>query len=359
MSSDEFFHAEELCRDRNYSAAIPRIRAILDATPEHTAAWRLYAEALRELGQDKDAADAERRADVIEADHTAEVGASLLFHGDETRARALFERALALDTDCLSAHWLLGDIESRNDNKTAAIEHYERCLEIAPDRNGPTFMIAALGEEAAPTHAPADYLVDYFDWYAGHFDEHLTENLNYTGPQQVGDALRAARPGGVGHAIDLGCGTGLVGVSVRDVVGRLTGVDLSAGMLRRAAERGLYEALEEADLLTALQAQADASVDAVLAADVFVYVGDLAPLLAESRRVLAPGGVFIATFEAAGPGVDTWRLERTGRYTHARGYLEEIARETGFVIDGISDVVLREEYGEPVRSHLTVFTVPA
>jgi predicted TPR repeat methyltransferase len=44
-------------------------------------------------------------------------------------------------------------------------------------------MIAALGEEASPDRAPDDYVAGFFDWYAEHFDNHLTENLKHTGPQ--------------------------------------------------------------------------------------------------------------------------------------------------------------------------------
>lgn len=358
MSSDEFFHAQELCRGREFSAALPHIRSVLDKTPNHAAAWRLYADALEALGQSDEAADAVKRADVVEAEHTADVGASLLFHGDTKRSKALFKRALELDADCITAHWLLGDIEGDDGNRTVAIEHYQRCLEIAPDRNGPAFMIAALGEDTAPDQAPADYISDYFDWYAEHFEEHLTDKLNYTGPGHVADALRAACPDGVGHCIDLGCGTGLAGAAVLDMVERLTGVDLSPEMLSKAKARGIYETLEEADLAPALAARPEASADAILAADVFVYIGDISEIIVQCRRVLVPGGVFVATVEASGADVEAWRLEPTGRYIHSRAYLERLGKEAGFIVTDISDIILREEYGEPVKSYLSVFTTP-
>tara|TARA_R110002110_G_scaffold415612_6_gene652176 strand:+ start:210994 stop:212073 length:1080 start_codon:yes stop_codon:yes gene_type:complete len=355
MTSDEFFQAQTLHRDGDFAAAAALLQDILEHTPKHVAAWRLYGAALRELGRGDDADDADKRGDTVEADHTADVGASLLFHGDLKRGRALFERAIALDSDCVTAHWLLGDIEGREGSDARALAHYRRCLEIDPARTGPAYMIAAMGEGPVPQHAPSTYVIDFFDWYAEDFDEHLTKNLNYNGPQQVAGTLRILRPSGVGPTIDLGCGTGLAGMAVQGQVGPIIGVDLSTEMLRKAEARGIYAQLIEDDLLAAMQAQPDASAEAILAADVFVYIGELASLFDECARVLAPGGIFIATFEDALATTETWKLEHSGRYTHALEYLEKIAADAGFSGFESSAIVLRKEYGEPVRSLLVSF----
>ncbi len=355
MTSDEFFQAQTLHRAGDFVAASTSLQNILEHTPKHVAAWRLYTDTLRELGRTGDAAEAEKKGNAVEASHTADVGKSLLFHGDVKRSRALFERAITLDPDCVTAHWLLGDIEGREGRNTQALAHYRRCLEIDPERTGPAFMVAALGEGDVPQSAPDEYVADYFDWYAEEFDEHLTENLLYTGPQQVAGTLRVMRPDGVGRTIDLGCGTGLVGLATQGLVGPIIGVDLSPEMLRMAAAREIYETLVEEDLLSAMQAQPDESADAILAADVFVYTGELAPLFGECWRVLSPGGIFIATFEDALGTSETWKLEHSGRYTHALGYLEKIAAEAGFSTVESSSTVLRMEYEKPVQSLLVSF----
>lgn len=212
-----------------------------------------------------------------------------------------------------------------------------------------------MGEGTVPERAPDEYVADVFDWYAESFDTHLTGELNYTGPQHVAGTLRVMRPGGVGPTIDLGCGTGLAGLAVQGLVGPIIGIDLSSEMLSRAAGRGVYEKLIEKDLLVAMQAWPDASADAILAADVFVYMGELAPLFRECCRVLVPGGIFIATFEDALETSKAWKLERTGRYTHALPYLQRIAAEAGFADIVSSSIVLRQEYGEPVQSLLVSF----
>jgi predicted TPR repeat methyltransferase len=111
-------------------------------------------------------------------------------------------------------------------------------------------MIAALGEDASPDRAPDDYVLGFFDWYADHFDSHLIENLKYIGPQEAAKALRTVRPVGVGHLIDLGCGTGLAGVALAGLASRLTGVDLSGPMLERAKATGTYANLVQLDLVS-------------------------------------------------------------------------------------------------------------
>ena len=68
-------------------------------------------------------------------------------------------------------------------------------------------------------------------------------------------------------------------------------------MIEKARATGLYAELEVADMLQGLRGRPDASADLILAADAMVYVADLAPVLAEAARVLAPGGLFAFTAE--------------------------------------------------------------
>lgn len=354
MTTQEFFRAERLVREGNLSAAAVAFRALLSESPEHVAAWRSFSGLLAQLGETRESEEAKHQADVIEAEHIADVGKSLLFHGDYERAESFFARALAIHDDCLSAHWLLGECHSNGGSRETALMHYARCLEIEPDHRGPAFMIAALGEAASPARAPDDYVTSFFDWYADHFDDHLTKNLKYVGPERVAAALREARPEGVAGAIDLGCGTGMAGVAAKGFAAQLTGVDLSPEMLKRAAATGVYENLIEADLDTALRGLPESSLDAAFAADVLVYIGALEALFAGLARVLAPDGVFVATFET-NPADENWELSGSGRYRHSDSYLRQVSAKFGFDQYAMSDLVLREEYGEPVNSMIVTF----
>ncbi|WP_163364132.1 class I SAM-dependent DNA methyltransferase, partial [Klebsiella aerogenes] len=69
-------------------------------------------------------------------------------------------------------------------------------------------------------------------------------------------------------ALDLGCGTGLMGERLRPFVDRLEGYDISASMLRKARDKGVYDHLGKADLQQF--SYAGEAPDLVTAADVFM-----------------------------------------------------------------------------------------
>jgi predicted TPR repeat methyltransferase len=154
--------------------------------------------------------------------------------------------------------------------------------------------------------------------------------------------------------LDLGCGTGLGGGAFRPIVDRLVGVDLSPAMIAQAAAKGLYDHLVTADIAKFL---ADVAGDAaqhhlVLAADVFVYVNDLAPIMAAVARVLASGGVFAFTVEThSGDGV---KLLPTLRYAHGAPYIRRALAEAGLAPASIQPAAVRSEKGVPVDSLVVV-----
>lgn len=218
-------------------------------------------------------------------------------------------------------------------------------------------MLAALGAAPVPARAPADYIAPFFDSYADIFERILVDHLDYRAPERVAEALKLATGARGGLTVlDIGCGTGLAGIAVRARCRRLVGIDLSAQMLARARARGLYDALHVAAIVDIPDLPRDADYDAVIAADVFVYIGDLAPELAAVRQVLRPGGTVIFTterWEAPPPGA-TWHLARSGRYLHARAHLCAQAEAAGFTVVEAGPTTLRTEYGKPVASDLFV-----
>jgi len=103
--------------------------------------------------------------------------------------------------------------------------------------------------------------------------------------QQVGD-LHGRR------ILDAGCGGGLVARELAAAGAEVVGVDRSLGSLgvaRRAAGARFRSAQGRLERLPF----ADASFDAVVAADVLEHLPDLPAAVAELARVLAPGGSFL------------------------------------------------------------------
>ena len=92
--------------------------------------------------------------------------------------------------------------------------------------------------------------------------------------------------------LEVGCGTGLILDRVHRFARSAAGIDLSGGMLRRAAERGLAVAQASATALPI----ATASVDVAYSFKVLAHVADIGAALREMARVVRPGGWVLAEF---------------------------------------------------------------
>jgi SAM-dependent methyltransferase len=99
------------------------------------------------------------------------------------------------------------------------------------------------------------------------------------------------------HVLDVGCGSGLVtfeAVARVGAAGRVTGVDLSEGLLARARERAEREGVAARVDLRLADAHAlplpDSSIDAVVSLYAFMHFDRPDVATAEACRVLRPGG---------------------------------------------------------------------
>ena len=179
----------------------------------------------------------------------------------------------------------------------------------------------------------------------------LVGALAYRGPDLLRDALRRTREAR-GRAFrfdrgaDLGCGTGLMAKALRPRVDSMHGVDLSPKMIEAARATGLYNHLSTGDLLAFLADETTAGFDLVVAADVFVYVGDLDAIFAQCARVLETGGLF--AFSAQRGAEADWALGADLRYFHSPGYVRRLAKQHGFDVALIEDASTRRDAGADV-----------
>lgn len=277
--------------------------------------------------------------------------------GDWAAAAEVFEQAAEQAPGWAPAWFALGEARERLGDVDGAAKAFRTTLTLDPsDALGAAPRLALIGCAADPTALPQAYVARLFDGYAPRFDAHLTEKLSYRGPALIVEALDlVARGRRFAAALDIGCGTGLMGEAVRARVDRLVGVDLSPGMVARARERGLYDALAAADATAYLARSEPAAYDCILAADALCYIGDLGPIFSAGRRTLAFAGLFafsIETFEGEG-----FRLRPTMRFAHARAYIEATAREAGFVPLVIRSASTRREAGLAAPGLICVFGV--
>ena len=125
----------------------------------------------------------------------------------------------------------------------------------------------------------------------------------------------------------------------------------SPGMLAQAAKRGVYDDLRIDNATTALLV-APVTYDLVLAADIFVYIGDLTPVFVACAGALRPGGRLAFSTESAG-GVG-FQLRASGRFAHALAYILNLAEQTGFTAEYCEAVPIRLEKGLPLPGHVFV-----
>lgn len=218
------------------------------------------------------------------------------------------------------------------------------------DARGAAAVLAAL--DGADQGLNPAYVRALFDRYAERFDADLVTKLSYTGPELLHDALvraaaTAGRPARWDRALDLGCGTGLMGVPLRPRVGTLAGVDLAPRMVDKARARHLYDHLDVGDVIDAMAVQA-AAWDLLTAADVLVYLGDLHPVMAAASHGLRPGGWFAATVERLEEGQGDVVLGPARRYAHAESHIRAAADAAGLAVRLLEPCSSRQERRQPV-----------
>ena len=202
-----------------------------------------------------------------------------LLAGDAAEAERLARAALARGGVDGAVHSVLAHALVTQDRLAEAGPHFAAAARLAPDSPYLAHLAAASGG-TAPDRAPEGYVAALFDGYAPHFEAALL-GLGYRVPGLIRRAVERLLPavaaGGapLGPVLDLGCGTGLAGVALSDLLhGPLTGVDLSRRMLEQAAAKGIYARLRQADLAAVLR-EAGEAYALIIAADVFCYLGDL------------------------------------------------------------------------------------
>jgi predicted TPR repeat methyltransferase len=274
--------------------------------------------------------------------------------GDWSAAAELFEQTLERAPRWAAAWFALGETREKLGDLDTAAQAFRLALAADPaDAQGAMARLALIGRGEAPPALPQAYVARLFDGYAPRFDAHLTDNLGYRAPTLIADALDAAAPGRrFASVLDLGCGTGLMGEALRGRVDHLTGVDLSAGMIAKARERGVYDGLIAGDAVALLTCEPPGVFDLIVAADSLVYIGDLKPLFAAVATALAAHGVFAFSVESCHG--DGFKLEPTMRFAHARPYVETTAGEAGLRPVLVQSASTRREAGADVPGLICV-----
>lgn len=303
------------------------LKRAIELDPRHHAAWHNLAKLYFDRGRRQEGIEASMRAVTIRP---------------QNAYRNFLGQAFAL----------LGDTQE-------ALRTYERWHAEEPDNPVPMLHIKALLKDA-PNRCSDEYVKQIFDNFAKNFEAKL-KVLEYRAPELVQRALEAVSdaPAGQYAILDAGCGTGWCAEGLRPFASHLEGVDLSAGMLERAAQLGLYDTLVEGELTEFLDERLE-TYDRIVICDTFCYFGDLKPAAAAAFKAMRPGGALVATFEAMTDATpeDTFDLHVSGRYTHAGDYVDAAFREAGFEVVRRDGDWLREEFAKPVHGWIITVRKP-
>ncbi len=304
----------------NNDDLLPILREVVRLDPDNPNAWHNFGLSLMLAGHRQEAADALERC----LEFGAEVWSDPVWHARVLCALGRQERA---------------------------VEHLEAIVAADPGNKIARYQLAAVrGDDM--DQAPEDYVREHFDGFSDSFDDVL-KNLDYRAPELVTREvalLAAQRTDPFRDVVDLGCGTGLCGPLIRSHCERLTGIDLSPGMLRKAAALNAYDFLVEGELVGFLKSDLPTAFDLAICADTLCYLGNLRPFMEALCSALAPGGILIASVEHLDePDGPDYRVDPTGRYAHTPAYLRNSAEAAGLEYLEEKTVVLRRELGKDVH----------
>ena len=415
---------EFLFRSRKYDEAAKWADSHVQNLPEDCRGWFNAGVIMRENGNlDWAVACFEKAAREFPGDNRDRSSALASLGDAHSRLRqwseaiAAYKEAVSINEDDADAYYHMALIyrDGLHDD-SEALRAFEQCLVLAPDHSQAPFQLAALrhgcgvGDVTAapsPTRAPEGYVQELFDHYASAgYEAHMLGQLQYRGHELVVTSLlNAAAASGKASmerlltsesslVVDLGCGTGLVGKAWRGcgALCTLVGCDLSPNMVntarsllyeRRKSTAALnqvtchvYEQVVVADCGQFLGTLQKESCTAILAGDVFCYLGDLEVVLSAAGAALAPGGwvVFsVESLDAETVGenpVDPYAhvgpndghgfvLQSSGRFAHSRAAVLRAATKGGLrpapSVHAEQETVLRLQGWKPVRGTVYVF----
>jgi predicted TPR repeat methyltransferase len=287
------------------------------------------------------------------ADRRASYADMLFETGDHPAAADLMRQALEIVPEWPAGLFRLGEMEEAAGQNDAAAGTWRRLLLLDPaDRFGAGLKLAAAGHATVPDTPPTAYVETLFDAYAPTFETALLDKLDYRVPELLANAVKVAAPGRRFRSIvDLGCGTGLMGPYFREEADYLAGMDLSEVMLQKAAEKQIYDSLEKGDVNELDMPSRNA--DLVIAADVFVYVGDLHRAFANVVQGLACDGLFAFSVENHS-GDDDLILQPSLRYTHSENYVRRLLAEHSMAPLSIQRETIRMDRGDQLQGLVVV-----
>lgn len=277
-----------------------------------------------------------------------------LYLGNVSKSIYILKRAIKLSPNDPGLYKFLGEIYYLLGKYKISARTMQKALQFCPDEAQLKHIIDSRLGNTNPK-APEPYIVGLFDEYAEDFENHLLVNLEYSSPIKLVNYLHKQTkiPQPIEKALDLGCGTGLVGQALvsQFSVNKLVGIDLSPKMLEKCRAKNIYQELCNIELVAYLQQKA-IDIDLIISADVLIYIGDLESVFAACYHCLKPGGYFCFSVERMFFG--NYKLATSGRYKHSLSYIKSLYKKYHFSKMDHQAIDLRKESGNMVKGYLVL-----
>ncbi|KAG7355910.1 tetratricopeptide repeat protein [Nitzschia inconspicua] len=254
--------------------------------------------------------------------------------------------------------------------KEMATHAFSLAVQYDPSNESAKHMLATITADATMKRASNTYVTNLFDDYAQNFEHSLVQELGYNGYEKLRRGFERAFGGEsfvptFSLVVDAGCGTGLVGEQFRNVSSYMIGVDLSQAILDEAEKLRpkLYDERIVGDITDVFREKKPISL--IVAADSYIYFGDLDPLFDAMEDGMDDGAYAAFTLENVNADDEVtldeskpdwrWQLTPSGRFAHRKQYVLHVAQAHHLALihyetlDGF-----RYEHGRKVRGHLFV-----
>ena len=331
--------------EKSFEKAEKIYKKLLDIAPQNFDVHLNYANMLYQQNRLNEALDEYREAVLINPESAPvsnNIGVILKDLQQYEDALGLFFNALGIDSS--KEEYSVNIAETLvllyRQDKDIAMKVAENWLKNMPENTFAQRVCASFkGEKLENNQIFAEKL---FDNFADNY-ELVLEKINYSLPRRIRELAGDVK----GTIVDLGCGSGLIGQALKNAQNQIIGVDVSRNMLHLAAQKGVYKQLIKGDITAFCQKKlADINPDLIVAADVFGYIGNLAPLFAalKGRKICFSVEVL--------PEDGDYKLNDAGRYLYNETYLNNLLQQNGFAQINKYDVVLRQEDGKDVNGLL-------
>jgi predicted TPR repeat methyltransferase len=278
---------------------------------------------------------------------------SLKQQGRFSEAETSYLHAIKIKPNFAYVYYELGDMLKEQKRLNEAEEYLKSYLELEPDDpRGARLFLSSIGVMPVPLKASEKQLDELYLQRAKTWDNN--DKNPYQGAVLVAQTLKRLLPQPMINSIlDAGCGTGSVGLLIRNITYQLDGVDMSSAMLDKAKEKEIYNNLAQDDLESFMK-NTPKKYDAITCAATLIHFGDLKPAFNAAAKCLNDNGLFVFTLfpnnqEAEGKEVIVAEIDdlaRGGCFAHGRNYVRRVAGETGFVVEVLEEEV--HEYSKEV-----------